>query len=196
MKHLSREHLIELVEDPGGASLPLERRRHVEACARCGQEAATLRAALTEIRGDPGAEPSPLFWDHFPARVADAIRDALPDRDATGAASRFGARGAAWTAVALTVVLGCTMVAWRATLHAPTVQTIAADDDAREDDLESDQAWNIVRAAADGVQWEDVQLSAMGARPGAAERVVMELTPDERAELARLIETELRRSGA
>jgi hypothetical protein len=196
MKHLSREHLLDLIEDPDRARLPSERRRHFETCDTCGREAATLRAALAEVRGDPGAEPSPLFWDHFPARVAEAIADSFPDRDAGARAWRVGAHGAAWTAVALTVVLGCTMVAWRATLHAPTVHTIAADDEARQDDLESDQAWNIVRAAADGVQWDDVQLSGMGARPGAAEGVVMELTPDERAELARLIESEMRRSGA
>lgn len=193
MMHLSREHLVEFVEDPAGSSLPAERRRHVEGCETCRREAAALRAVLHDVSGEPGGEPSPLFWDHFSARVAEAIRDEAPVQAVRVWA--FAGQRAAWTAVALTIVLGSTMVAWRATLHAPTVHLAGVEDSPRQDDLENDLARKI-RSAADGWQWDDVQSAGMGAHPGAAEGVVMELTPDERAELARLIETDMRRNGA
>ena len=61
--------------------------------------------------------------------------------------------------------------------------------------MEDDQAWKVVRAAADGLPWEDVQAAGIAARPGAAEGVVMELTAEERAELAKLLESEMKRSG-
>jgi hypothetical protein len=196
MTHLSRDQMFAFVEDPHTRDLPPERRRHVEECASCQSEAADLRALLTDIRDAPGGAPSPLFWDHFAARVADAIRDEAPEPAVRMRAWRFGGQTAAWTAIAATVFLGSTMVAWRATLHAPAFPAIAtADDPARGDDLEDDQAWKVVRAAADGLPWEDVQAAGIAARPGSAEGVVMELTADERAELARLLESEMKRSG-
>jgi hypothetical protein len=197
MSHLSRDHLLAFVEDPHTRDMPAERRRHLEACASCQSEVADLRALLTDIREEPGGSPSPLFWDHCAARVADAIRDEAPEPAARVRAWGFGGHRAAWMAVAATVLLGSTMVAWRATLQAPAVPaTVAATEDSpRGDDLEDDQAWKVLRAAADGLPWEDVQAAGIAARPGSAEGVVMELTADERAELARLLETEMKRSG-
>jgi len=197
MSHLSHDQLMALVEDQLTAALPPQVRRHVEGCAACQSEAAELRALVIHIREEPGGAPSPLFWDHFAARVADAIRDEAPEGEVRVRGWNFAGRTAAWTAVAATVLLGSTMVAWRATLHAPAAAGIAAgtDDSLRGDDLEEDPAWKVVRAAADGLPWEDVQAAGIAARPGSAESVVVEMTPEERAELARLLESELKRSG-
>ncbi len=197
MSHLSRKHLLEFIDDPHTSGLSPERKRHIEACAACQATAADLRSIIGEVRNEPGGEPSPLFWDHFAARVADAIRDQVPEPAPSLRTWRFGGQTAAWTAVVATVILGSTMVAWRATLHAPPAPgiTLGTADAARTDDVEDDQAWKVVRAAADGLPWEDVQAAGIAARPGAAEGVVMELTAEERAELAKLLESEMKRSG-
>jgi hypothetical protein len=193
MSHLSHDQLIALMEDQQAVALRPQARRHVEGCAACQSEAAELRALLRNIREEPGGAPSPLFWDHFAARVADAIRDESSEPEVVNG-WKFGRRTAAWTALAATVLLGSTMVARRATLHAPAVAGIAAatDDPLRADDLEDDPAWKVVRAAADGLPLEDVQAAGIAARPGSAEGVVMEMTPEERAELARLLESEMK----
>ena len=198
MSHLSRKHLLEFIDDPHTSGLSPERKRHIEACAACQAAAADLRSIIGEVRNEPGGEPSPLFWDHLAARVADAIRDQVPEPAPSLRTWRFGGQTAAWAAVAATVILGSTMVAWRATLHAPRRPRHHARDGRRcggYDDVEDDQAWKVVRAAADGLPWEDVQAAGIAARPGAAEGVVMELTAEERAELAKLLESEMKRSG-
>ena len=196
MRHLSPDQLIAFIEDPQTRDLTPQERRHVEQCAACQSEATAMRALLTEIREEPGGAPSPLFWDHFAARVADAIRGEAPEPAVEATAWRFGGRTAAWAAVAATVLLGSTM-AWRATLHAPAASGIVAatGDSLHAEDLEDDQAWRVVRAAADGLPWEDVQAAGIAPRPGSAEGVVMEMTADERAELARLLESEMKRNG-
>ena len=197
MSHLSRKHLLEFIDDPHTSGLSVERKRHIAACGACQAAAADVRSIIGEVRNEPVGEPSPLFWDHLAARVADAIRDQVPEPAPLVRTWRFGGQLAAWTAVAATVILSSTMVAWRATLHAPAAPAVelGAADDARVDDLEDDQAWKAVRAAADGLPWEDVQAAGIATRPGAAEGVVMELTAEERAELAKLLESEMKRSG-
>lgn len=198
MTHLSRKHLLDLIEDPDGRQLPPERRQHVHDCDACRQDADALTEVLSEIRHAPGAEPSPLFWDHLAARVSQAILHETPAPFADARSWGVGRQTAAWTAVALAVLLGSTMVAWRATLHAPTVRSAAGAtvDAMRLEDVENDRAWDVVQAAADGLQWDDVQAAGIGAGPGSAEGVMMELTPEERDELAHLLETEIKRSGA
>jgi hypothetical protein len=65
-----------------------------------------------------------------------------------------------------------------------------------DDDVEADQAWAVVRTVAEDVDWNETSEAEIAARPHAAERVVPQLSSVERAELARLIEEELRRNGA
>lgn len=204
MRHLSRTELLDIVDASEGAAPAVERHRHVETCEACQAEVAALRATLAEARHDAGGEPSPLFWDHFAARVSEAIRDESPAAVEHSRLSWLGGQTAAWTAAALMVILGMTTVAWRATLHAPTtttrevaiVETTPVARSVPVEDLDADREWNLVRAAADGLQWDDAQAAGIVARPGSAERVVMELSADERAELARLLESEMKRSGA
>jgi hypothetical protein len=69
MKHLTPPELIEAAEH----SAPPARMTHVEACRACATAVAELRAALGDARlAADVPEPSPLFWDHFSARVKDA----------------------------------------------------------------------------------------------------------------------------
>jgi hypothetical protein len=60
------------------------------------------------------------------------------------------------------------------------------------DDLDADPDWAIVRAAADGLDVEDAQAEGLTAKPGTVDRIAMELTEAERAELLRLIQSEIK----
>ena len=54
--------------------------------------------------------------------------------------------------------------------------------------MEADEAWAVVRAAAVDLRWEDAHAAGISAHPGAVEDVALELTAEERAELARLLD--------
>ncbi|MCC7177846.1 MAG: hypothetical protein IT177_05580 [Acidobacteria bacterium] len=69
MKHLTPDELIDAAE----GTLDVERQHHVDTCEACRGEAEALRALLREATGMRLPEPSPLFWDHFSARVRAAV---------------------------------------------------------------------------------------------------------------------------
>ena len=71
MTHLTDPEMIDLLDE----ILPASRAAHVDACARCRETAAALRAALTRAEAVDVPEPSPLFWEMFSVRVHDAVRE-------------------------------------------------------------------------------------------------------------------------
>ena len=72
---------------------------------------------------------------------------------------------------------------------------IAFSDEPR-DDVEADAAWAVVRTAAQDLAYEDAEAEGITPRPGSAEIAVLQMSGAERAELARLIENEMKRTGA
>jgi hypothetical protein len=62
-------------------------------------------------------------------------------------------------------------------------------------DADEDPAWAVVRAAADDLPWEEAHAAGLSARPDAVEGLALELTAEERLELARLLGQELKRNG-
>src|SRR5262245_34711630 len=80
MQHLSVDELVDLVEGiVSDAGFP-----HLASCDRCRDQLADLRAARAmaadkEVVEVP--EPSPLFWDHFSARVREAVANEPPPPD-------------------------------------------------------------------------------------------------------------------
>jgi hypothetical protein len=202
MKHLSRLQLLDIIEEGASRSGPPETaaRQHLAQCEACRAHAAALEETLAEARRDPGGEPSPLFWDHFAARVSAAIREEPLPAAPSSTWWRLGP-AAAWIPVAILAVLAITSAAWHTTVHAPAPAAGTARIDASAgavaaDDLDADEAWSSVRAAVDGLMLDEAQEAGIGAAPGAVERVATEMTPEERAELGRLLEAELKRSGA
>ncbi len=198
MSHLDHAELVDAAD--GRTALAPGARAHLAACVRCRADVEGLQATLAEAAGEVVAEPSPLFWDHFASRVAAAVRDEPP---ASRVALLWSGRPAAAWAALLVVVLVSATFTWRATLHAPphpgaagaapAIATAAGADGAADPDL--DHAWRAVRAAVDDLQWDDIQASGMVGTAGTADRAAAELSPEERAELARLLESEMRRSG-
>lgn len=201
MKHLDDAEFVDLLE----GTLPSGRAGHAAECEACRDRVAELASTLSDVRADEAHEPSPLFWDHLAARVSNAIRAEESPR--AGLRRWLRAPATAWAAAASLVMLLMVAAVWRtsqpavrepaeppssasATKAGPAIAGL------RVDDVESDGAWAVVRAAADEWRWEDAHAAGISARPGSAEGVALEMTADERAELARLLEAEMKQSGA
>ena len=191
MTHLRGEEIVDLIE----GRLSGDRARHVEACADCRSQADMLSATLRSARIDELPEPSPLFWDQLSARVAQAVRE--PSSYWSRLVRADGWRLAAATA-ALLVVAGMTSyVLFRvepASTPGPQQASIELPADPETDPFVD--AWDAIEAAAADLDWEDGQSIGIAAPPGSAERLVADLTAEERSELARLIEEEMKRTGA
>lgn len=174
---------------------------HLAACAACAARVDGFRDTLREVAGVDIPEPSPLFWASFGARVGEAI-DAPPARRAW-----WVAPGLAWVGVAAAVIL-VVAVAFlsRGPQPAPPpvavaggqagvpVETSEPSTDA-PGAVEDDEAWELVRSVATDVHYEDVLEAGVAPRPGSVERAAVELADEERAELVRLIQDELKRMG-
>jgi hypothetical protein len=197
MTHLDESQFVDLID----GVLPPSRAEHVDECDACRARLAALRATLDAARGDEGHEPSPLFWDHFAARVSAAVRHEEPLPAPPGWTAWLRSPATAWATCASIAVLLMVGALWRATLQAPVFPSVALAPAATPaaaplaDDVEADRAWAVVRTAAGDLAWDDVTAAGITAHPGAAEGVALELTADERTELARLIATEMNDSG-
>jgi hypothetical protein len=201
MTHLTDTEFVELID----LQLAADRVRHVQNCEVCQARADELRTALARVVEPDAPEPSPIFWEHFADRVRTAIQDETPE--STGWRNWLRAPGFAWAATAAAVgALLLVATLWRSTPSlsttaptAPSVASAGSDEPIAgemSDDIESDEAWALVRTVADDMAWDDARAAGIAVRPGTAERAVMGLTERERRELARLLEEELKRSGA
>ncbi len=188
MTHLQDTEFIDALD----GTLPPARAAHLAACDACRAQADVLRASLASVVSTEATDPSPLFWDHFATRVNERI-DAPPDRSGWLGIPRL----AFVTVGALAVLVGFTFFlapgARDTSVSAPTAIVADLPLVAPElDDLDADPDWAIVRAAADGLDVEDAQAEGLTAKPGTADRIAMELTEAERAELLRLIQREIK----
>ena len=67
--HLRQDELLDLAEGVRAeSSAP-----HLAGCDACRRQLADLRGTMAAVRGGDVPEPSPLFWDHFSARVREAV---------------------------------------------------------------------------------------------------------------------------
>jgi predicted anti-sigma-YlaC factor YlaD len=204
MTHLTDVELVDLLD----GALPSPRERHLDECDGCRAIATRMRAAFALAKDVEMPEPSPLFWEHFSARVHEGVRGA----EASQTARWFGwAQGATakWAMSAALLTLLVVAGVWRATAPAPrkaaSTVTVAAGADvaANEDpfglgafDAETDEAWALVRTVADDVTWDDAAAEGLDVHPGSVEHAMATLTGDERSELVRLLEAETKKRGA
>src|SRR5262249_28727617 len=84
--HLSPDELVDLAEGTRSASSA----PHLAKCDECRRQLNELRDVMATLQVDV-PEPSPLFWDHFSARVGEAIAS-----DAKSARSWFGLGRWSW----------------------------------------------------------------------------------------------------
>lgn len=214
MTHLNETELIEWLDGGLGA----ERAAHVDTCGTCHAALVSIGSTLAMLAANHAPEPSPLFWDHFGRRVNERIDRPAPDGERHGITGwLFGARRTAL--VAAVVVIFAAAIGFRGGDNSTAIQdpadsvrvspgpaTVVREADGPRiddpvvndplDDIDADAAWAVVRTAAEDMGYDEARAEGLAARPGSTERVALGLSGDELAELARLIENELKRTGA
>lgn len=198
MTHLTPAEFVDLLD----GSLEEARAAHVRGCRTCAAQADDLRRTLADA-AMPAHEPSPLFWEHFSARVSNAIRH-----------EPFPAPGVSWTtwlrrpafslSLAAAVIALATLAAVLNRQPIPGVEAPApaADVGARGAEwenpelLDHEDAWAVLSAAVEDIPWDEAQEAGLSPGPGAAAKALVELTAEERAELASLLQEEMQRPGA
>lgn len=196
MTHLHETELVDVL-DGNATSAAVA---HVEACSACSAWLVAMRStlqAIAAVDSNDERQPSPWFWEHFSQRVNERI-----DAPRPGWFSWIRAPRAAGALTAAALVL---LVASGArTLYSPNVAAPARSivipepptlNDDPVDDADADAAWAVVRTAAQDFVYEDAEAAGLAPQAGAAERVVREMSNEERAELARLLNLEIKRGA-
>jgi hypothetical protein len=210
MKHLTDLELLALLEYPSADNgVSAVRIDHLQSCDSCRQVLGDLREARDRAADVRLPEPSPLFWEHFSKRVREGIRNTEISRPRSYSTWLHTPRFKwAFSGALIVVLFGA--VAWQANVRGPGSEdmspiglpriavsnSMSSAVDADAIDLESDEAWALVRTVADDLEWDEAVTASLAARPGWAERAALDLTLEERAELLRLLQAEARRPGA
>jgi hypothetical protein len=186
MNHLTPDELIDAVE----GTLDPARREHLASCEFCTREVAGLASVLTEARQVEMPEPSPLFWDHFSARVRTAV-----DNEANLARRSFG--GGGWLRWPVLVPIGAlalvTFVLMSAMPRQTGSVTPATTEAVAGDVALSDDGWILVADLVGDIDWDFADAAGVTVRPGLADQAALELNTQEQKELGRLIRAELER---
>jgi len=195
MTHLSSAELIDAAEVAHGESSPA----HLQVCEACRAQVAELRAIRATV-ADAGdvPEPSPLFWDHFSARVHDAVaEERLPHaawwRPSAWPWLAMPAGAAALVAIVLAIVLTARLTP----LHAPAPVAVAQPVEAplASDPPGDDAPLGLVADLAAQMDFDTVNEIGLPAHAGAVDEAIGDLSASERVELQRLLQ-ELARPGA
>lgn len=172
--HLSPEEFVDALD----GTLDARRMNHVRECEACRAGLESARVALAEAQELRVPEPSPLFWDHFSARVTDATAAEVPrGRPAWFPGWRpLGAIATALGALALVIVLR----------PAPAPSVVPVSGPAAMDD----GTWGLVVGLAAELSWSDVHEAATP-EDGTADAVIQDLSAAQREALARLLQQEI-----
>lgn len=192
MAHLDRDALIALAE----SAEPLPEGHHAASCESCRRELESTRALLAAVRDVEVPEPSPLFWERFAARVRDAVAQEPPPRVSwlerlTRPAWALALGGSAVAAglVAVLVLDRATPPAPAETAAAVTTAPVAGEVNAPDAPVGED--WELITDVAGSIDLDEVSAIGGGVSPGAADAALMDLSADERGEIARIIREEL-----
>ena len=191
MTHLTPDEVVDAVE----RTLDRDRRAHLAGCAGCTEQVAALSRLLSTARAVDVPEPSPIFWERFSDRVRAAIaaEPNLPRRQ----------RWFAWPVLAPVAALALLVVALAGAIArhsaAPAAGEITADSGVEREpqaDLAAVEAvWALAADLVGTLDDVESQDAALIVSPGSAERAAGQLSSDEQAELVRLLQQELGRSG-
>lgn len=193
MAHLHREELIALAE----STLSLPEGHHAAVCDRCRRELESARALLAAVRDVDVPEPSPLFWEHLATRVRDAVAQEPSPRVSwlhrfTRPAWAFGLGASAAAAMLAAALIVRPFIPPAPTETAAVVPTASGDSTALlVTDVPAGEDWELITDVADSVDLDEVREIGGGVSPGVADAALMELSADERGELARIIREEL-----
>lgn len=193
--HLTPDELLDLAEGARAeASTP-----HVQTCAACRRQIATLRAAMSAAAEVGVPEPSPLFWEHFSARVREAV--AAEATESQGRESGWGRLLPwSWSTMAVAGVVAALALAIYLTapreILAPSgaSDTTAAEVALQPLGADDDPSLVLVADLAEQLDPDVIAETEWSQHAGAVDEVVANLTADERVELQRLLQEELAKS--
>jgi hypothetical protein len=192
--HLQPDEFVDLAEGTRTeSSAP-----HLTACKACRHQLAELKAIMSAAADVAVPEPSPLFWDHFSARVQEAVAAEVVPRRSLWSWPRLTmpVAAAALAGVILAVALNTGPVT---TPDAPAVApmaSVAAVDLLSDSQSPGDDAALTLVAELSSDMDLDAAREAGLAGGGSAEHAVTHLDGGELRELRRLLQEELARSGA
>lgn len=196
MKHLAPEEFVDAAE----GRLPVARAAHLETCEACREQVETIAGMLRDVSAADLPEPSPLFWDHFSSRVQAAVA-----HEEIRAGRTWGWTGArilaplAVMALVVAVVAGSLLPRLVRTPAAPVPAATTADVPSLDTEIGVDpdnvEVWAVLTAAAADMGIDEAHAAGLGVRPTTVDRAVQRLSKDELAELGRLLQSELKRSG-
>jgi hypothetical protein len=199
VKHLSRDQIVDLVDGTADSAVTA----HVRECDGCRLEWEQCRSAIEAARLDEVPEPSPLFWDHFSARVSDAVRQEAAASPRTGW-RRFGLRFwlPASSMAALVIAAGLGAAVWQRTSPLAPAQQVdvptavvdvapAADLGLGEPASGGEASWQLLTDVSEDVSVDAGSGTLLPARPGSADQALHQLTDAERRELIRLLNAEM-----
>jgi hypothetical protein len=202
--HLSSQEFVNALGGKDGALAPA-RQSHLDACASCQAQLSELRA-LIEDAGTAAdvPEPSPLFWDHFQARVLTAVQsESRPGPRAWWArvwdAGRWqpamGMTLVAVSATVVAVVASVTLYLNRPVAPAPRSMAdagAAAESAAVTDasaSLEGDE-WAFVASVMDTLEGDDIH-EVLAPSHDAVDAAIEALTSDQRDRFMQLLKAEM-----
>jgi hypothetical protein len=195
MRHFTPEQLIALAED-AGTKLSESQTRHLDQCAECRHQVADLRATMVAVEDATVPEPSPLFWDHFSARVRDAVA-AEPNLPPLGPEPWAWFRTKTlWLGAAIVAALVVAVIV-RIDRSAPSSTVSISTSGAEAVDpfgAAEDASLSLVADLAADLDWEAASEAGFTTRVGVD--AVTQLTEAERRELRQLLQGELGRTGA
>jgi hypothetical protein len=206
MSHLSPAEFVDLAED----TLSSSRLAHAETCEACRAQAVTVRAALSQAAAVDTPEPSPLFWEHFQARVREGVAQAPPPSIwewlSVRAFTPLPAAAAVILAAGIAMFGGGRLMhdargrvaettAVRTSGANPAVAPAVVVDSAPSSTVDQDEAavWAVLTAAAADLGLDEAHDAGMHTPPATIDRAVQSMTPDELNELGRLLQRELKR---
>jgi len=199
--HLDETALLDVAE--GSRSDDAE--AHLAECERCRLQVEDLRSAMRMAEDAPVPEPSPLFWDHLSARVREAIAE-----EATGepgaVSSGWGARLWNWqmvtAAVAAAAIVIAVAVNRQSASETNAAQSAAAPSPAAvttpgdlTPSIDNDPSFSFIADLAGDLDWDDAVAAGLTSGADAVERVVQDMSEDERRELRRVLQEEMGRPG-
>jgi anti-sigma factor RsiW len=192
MNHLTPDELIDAVE----GTLDAARGAHLDTCTACGEETASLRAILHEARQADMPEPSPLFWDHFSARVRAAIETEQTPRRA------WLPQWLRWPVLVPLAGLVLLVLALANAVPRTPAALLSTEADARAEgtaagDLSriGEREWAVVSEIVGALEIEEARDMGIAVNPGDAERIALRLSAAEQRELVRLIKEEMDKAG-
>lgn len=192
--HLQPDELVDLAEGTRAeSSVP-----HLAGCEVCRHQLGELKAMMSAAAEVSVPEPSPLFWDHFSARVREAVAAEGAPRRSFWSWPRLAIPMAAvaMAVVILAVALNTRPVTTPDPPAGPPAASAAVVDLLSDPQSPGDDtALTLVAELSSEMDLDGAREAGL-AGGGSAEHAVTHLDGGELRELRRLLQEELARSGA